>query len=39
MEKDTHEFVAYFQKEMEKKDDAIATLKARRTHAWRAPHA
>lgn len=27
VEKDTHEFVAYFQKEMEKKDDVIADLK------------
>ena len=26
-EKDTHEFVAYFQKEMEKKDDQIAEYK------------
>jgi hypothetical protein len=25
-EKDTHEFVAYFQKEMEKKDTIVATL-------------
>ena len=25
-EKDTHEFVAYFQKEMEKKDNVVATL-------------
>ncbi len=25
-EKDTHEFVAYFQKEMEKKDEMIAQL-------------
>jgi predicted nucleic acid-binding Zn-ribbon protein len=25
-EKDTHEFVAYFQREMEKKDDMIASL-------------
>ena len=27
VEKDTHEFVAYFQKEMEKKDDLVADLR------------
>ncbi len=29
MERDTHEFVAYFQTEMEKKDEMIALLKDR----------
>ena len=29
VEKDTHEFVAYFQKEMEKKDEEIAALRTK----------
>jgi hypothetical protein len=29
VERDTHEFVAYFQTEMEKKDEMIALLKDR----------